>query len=493
MTTIDRNSPVPAYYQLKQLLKDQIQNGELPPGDKIPTEEVLCERYNLSRTPVRQALKELVVEGLLTRTAGRGTFVTQTSSADGPSTTTTLRVVVSDERWREPLQQAAELWNKNHPQSPVNLDFTSMALDELRSYLIEAVGHGQAPDISLLDSVWVAEFASRHYLRPPCEIDSDWCANNVNDFSPALLAANHYNNTLHGVPITADISVIWYRRDWLAAEGLSPPNTWDELVAVGRHFRQSSVRTRYGLGAHPLVLVGGRRGGETTTYQLLPFLWSAGGDLIVDNQVVLDSLNSQQALTFLTSLVQTEKLAPPEVVDYAWDEAARIFAEGGAALAVGGTYESFFIRSLAGWDEVTFREKVGFVAIPAPVNGQPAVLVGGMSYVVYHQSQTPVQALALLDLASQDEILGPFSLRTAHHPPRITTAQNLAQAGNGFLAQTASLSKIARPRPSIPDFARVSAQFQALVENCLTGRQPIEQAVPRTAEMIAAITGLPLK
>ena len=97
-----------------------------------------------------------------------------------------------------------------------------MALEELRPYLIEAVGRGEAPDISLLDSAWVAEFASRHYLQPPAEVDPAWGLLHENDFFPALLAANHYNGALHSVPITADVSVIWYRRDWLATEGLAP-------------------------------------------------------------------------------------------------------------------------------------------------------------------------------------------------------------------------------------------------------------------------------
>ena len=77
MTTIDRDSPIPLYYQLKQVLADSITSGQLQPGDLFPTEEQLQEEFNLSRTTVRQALKELEIEGLVSRYRGRGTFVTQ--------------------------------------------------------------------------------------------------------------------------------------------------------------------------------------------------------------------------------------------------------------------------------------------------------------------------------------------------------------------------------------------------------------------------------
>ena len=56
----------------------------------------------------------------------------------------------------------------------------------------------------------------------------------------------------------------------------------------------------------------------------------------------------------------------------------------------------------------------------------------------------------------------------------------------------APLLEIARPRPAIPDFARVSEQFQALVEDCLSRRRTVAEAVPRTAELIAVITRLQL-
>src|SRR5262245_51858084 len=75
--TVDKGSPVPFYYQLRQLLESAIAVGALPPGEQIPTEASLCERYDVSRTVVRQALSDLERTGLVTRLKGKGTFVAE--------------------------------------------------------------------------------------------------------------------------------------------------------------------------------------------------------------------------------------------------------------------------------------------------------------------------------------------------------------------------------------------------------------------------------
>jgi GntR family transcriptional regulator len=72
---LDKNSPIPAYYQLKTMLQNKIQNGEYQEGELIPSERELSENFNISRMTVRQALNQLVVEGLIIREKGRGTFV----------------------------------------------------------------------------------------------------------------------------------------------------------------------------------------------------------------------------------------------------------------------------------------------------------------------------------------------------------------------------------------------------------------------------------
>ena len=72
---IDKASPVPYYYQLRQILELAISSGVLAVDDKIPTEAALCDRYDVSRTVVRQALSDLERTGLVSRHKGRGTFV----------------------------------------------------------------------------------------------------------------------------------------------------------------------------------------------------------------------------------------------------------------------------------------------------------------------------------------------------------------------------------------------------------------------------------
>ena len=64
---------IPKYYQVKNEILALM--AGLAPGAAVPTERELAERFDTSRTTVRQAIAELVVDGRLERTQGRGTFV----------------------------------------------------------------------------------------------------------------------------------------------------------------------------------------------------------------------------------------------------------------------------------------------------------------------------------------------------------------------------------------------------------------------------------
>jgi len=77
MSAIYRNSPLPRYYQLKEIMRERVQSDEWKPGDLIPSERELSEKYGISRMTARQAITDLVNEGLFYREQGKGTFVSQ--------------------------------------------------------------------------------------------------------------------------------------------------------------------------------------------------------------------------------------------------------------------------------------------------------------------------------------------------------------------------------------------------------------------------------
>ncbi len=72
---IDPTDVIPKYYQLANILRQQIDNGDFQPYDAIPSERQLEQRYNLSRPTIRQAIDLLSKQGYLYRVHGKGTFV----------------------------------------------------------------------------------------------------------------------------------------------------------------------------------------------------------------------------------------------------------------------------------------------------------------------------------------------------------------------------------------------------------------------------------
>jgi GntR family transcriptional regulator len=76
LAVLNRDSPIALHRQLAQRLREAIADGTYKQGDSIPTEQALMAQYRVSRITARQAVIQLVTEGLLVRRQGKGSFVT---------------------------------------------------------------------------------------------------------------------------------------------------------------------------------------------------------------------------------------------------------------------------------------------------------------------------------------------------------------------------------------------------------------------------------
>ncbi|MEO3788738.1 GntR family transcriptional regulator [Nonomuraea sp. B10E15] len=83
---LDREGPVPVYRQVADLVRDQIERGELQAGDPVPSEATLEKEYDIARTTARRVARELREQGLAYTVQGEGTFVGQPGAPRSPKT-----------------------------------------------------------------------------------------------------------------------------------------------------------------------------------------------------------------------------------------------------------------------------------------------------------------------------------------------------------------------------------------------------------------------
>ncbi|MDO5734558.1 MAG: GntR family transcriptional regulator [Eubacteriales bacterium] len=74
---LNRHSSIPLYAQLREMIVERIDEGMYKEGEQIPSELQLCKELDLSRPTVRQAIADLVGDGVLEIRKGKGTFVAQ--------------------------------------------------------------------------------------------------------------------------------------------------------------------------------------------------------------------------------------------------------------------------------------------------------------------------------------------------------------------------------------------------------------------------------
>lgn len=79
LVPLQRNSGEAIYSQIAKLLKEEIESF-LKPGECLPSENDLAERFGVNRHTIRRAVEALILEGILERRHGKGTFV-----LDGPA------------------------------------------------------------------------------------------------------------------------------------------------------------------------------------------------------------------------------------------------------------------------------------------------------------------------------------------------------------------------------------------------------------------------
>ncbi|MEU8025119.1 sugar ABC transporter substrate-binding protein [Micromonospora haikouensis] len=261
----------------------------------------------------------------------------------------------------EKLKALADDFTRENPAAKVTV--TAFPFDAAHDKLATAIAGRQTPDVSMMGSTWMGEFAKTGALDPTPAGLFDQAA-----FFPGAWDTTVVDGRSYGVPWYVETRLIYHRTDLAAKAGVGKPANWQELTAFAKGLKESGG-AKWGISLQP--------GGTGAWQSFLPFAWQAGADVLADGKFTLDTPQMRTALEYYASFFR-QGLAPSQVAPGAQESG---FVSGDIGAFVSGPWHMSILREQGGaalegkWDVAPMpREKAG------------TSFIGGADLVVYRDT-----------------------------------------------------------------------------------------------------------
>ena len=358
---------------------------------------------------------------------------------------------------RDVFNKLVDKFNQTHPNIYVESIFAG-TLDQQLPKILTAVVGNVPPDILFFYPQITGQLAELRAILP---LDDWWQNLSIkSEIIPNLLEEMQLNNHIWSVPLYTSNIGVFYRPKLFQAAGITQtPKNWEELRQIAKKLtidtNGDNRPEQYGI-----VLPLGK--GEWTVFCWFPFLWSAGGKIVTNNQPNLNNSEAIAALQFWQDLLQdgSAKLSAPER-GYEEDD----FIAGRVAMQITGP-----------WTYIT-KSEVDYGVFPMPANVEPATAIGGGNmYVMKTKPAREKAALKFLEYVLSAEFQKEWSMGTGFIPVNIKVAQD--KAYQEFASKKPELQvfleqmSVAHARPIIAGYSSLSDSLGRAIEASLLGKSP---------------------
>jgi trehalose/maltose transport system substrate-binding protein len=387
-------------------------------------------------------------------------------SSRGPATATVSVLLPPSERpfW----QPIARDFEAAHPGAHVELVEGPQSTDLRESlYTTSLLARDATFDLVYLDVTWTPKFAAAGWLRA---LDDSFPATDRERFLPSAWDTGIFEGRLYRVPVRTDMGLLFYRQDWLDAEGLKPPATFDQLADEAEQLARMSERGGY-------VWQGAQYEGLVCNY--LEVLSGYGGYWIdpLTNDVGLDDPEAIAAATFLV-VCSRNHASPAGVATYQEEESRRIFQDGHAAFLRNWPY-AYRLSQQSG---SPLAGHVGVILMPASRTGRPTGTLGGWGLGVSRYSQHPDLAIQFIRFATSEESQRALCAPTGYAPALEAAYEDTTLlAANPFLTRFLAFQRHSVSRPGIARYAQASDILQRHLSAALAGIESPQAALERAA------------
>jgi trehalose/maltose transport system substrate-binding protein len=352
-------------------------------------------------------------------------------------------------------------FNKVYPNIHVTLTSAPTNTDTNRATLATEISGGSStPDVFMGDVIWPAQFGA-HQLAVPLSqyLPASYWA----QFAPGLVAGATYKGQVYGSPLFEDQGFMYYRKDLLAKEHLSPPTTWEQLES------EALTLQKAGLVKYGFVWEGASYEGLTCNY--MEYLADASGSATNAGYTTatLNSAAAIKATTFMRSLI-TSGVTPAAVTTFQEPQAMAIFQTGDAAFLRNWDYAYSASISPAAGGKLT-ASQVGVEPMPtfagSPTPGYSNI--GGWNMYINPHSKNVAADLTFIKFLASPTAQNILAADYGEIPTTIAVRDAASTASLNPVFAIVSKTKLV-PRPAgTPNYPALSTAIYTNVNSALAG------------------------
>jgi len=427
----------------------------------------------MRRSRIATSLVALATASLVLTACGRdeggGGAVSQSDEISGGEATGTIDVWAMEAEG-EALQDFVSTFEEANPDADVKV--TAIPWASAHNKISTAIASGNTPDVSLIGTTWMGEFAEAGGLMPTPEGLVDEA-----DFFEGAWGSTEVGGTSYGVPWYVETRVLYYRKDLAAKAGWdNPPQSWDELKQFATDL-QDKAGVEHGLNLQP---------GQTGSWQsVMPFAWSNGASITDESgeQYTLDSPEMAEALDYYASYFK-EGISSDHLMDPGELESG--FADGTFGSFISGPWHAQLVE-----DAGVKPDQYAVAPLPGTDSAPGTSFVGGGDLAVFKDSDNTDAAWKFVQWLSQPETQQDF-YDTVGDLPAVSSAWDSGKLASDPQLQVfgTQLKDTVAP-PAVPTWEQVAASFDSLVEQVAKGSLDSDEAVKEMQSKAQSIgTGL---
>ncbi len=364
-------------------------------------------------------------------------------------------------------KQVAADFEKANPDIKINIEVVPW--DSLLQRLTTDIAGGTPPDMSIIGTRWLLDFASQGVAEP---VDKYLTPEFKGTFIDTFMKPGIINGKTMGLPVAASARAMVINTDLYNKAGVKPPKTWEDLYNASEKI--SKLPDTFGFGLQGKEI-------ETDAYYYYA-LWTFGGDILrPDGKSGLDSPEALAAATFYKKMID-KGLTQPSPTNYSREDVFNLFKQGKV-----GTIFTFpmLIPQIK-----AEAPNLHYAVLPFPIQKTEATYGVTDTLMLFSSSKVKAAAWKFIEFTYQDKYRKQFDLGEGFLPVTKNIAALDYFKNDKDIAGFAAGLPYAKFAPVIANWEEIADTTVRALQQIYLGQVSPEDGLKAAAKKINGIRGL---